>query len=34
MNEVREGFECGVILDGFDDFAEGDILEMYSSERV
>jgi len=34
VNEVREGFECGVILDGFDDFAEGDILEMYSSERV
>jgi translation initiation factor IF-2 len=34
VNEVREGFECGIILDGFDDVAEGDILEMYSSERV
>jgi translation initiation factor IF-2 len=34
VNEVREGFECGIILDGFDDFAEGDILEMYSTERV
>ncbi len=34
VNEVREGFECGIILDGFDDVAEGDIFEMYSSERV
>ena len=34
VNEVREGFECGIILDGFDDFTEGDIMEMYSSERV
>jgi translation initiation factor IF-2 len=34
VNEVREGFECGIILDGFDDVAEGDVLEMYSSERV
>ena len=34
VNEVREGFECGIILDGFDDFAEGDVLEMFSSERV
>jgi translation initiation factor IF-2 len=34
VNEVREGFECGIILDGFDEVAEGDILEMYSSERV
>jgi translation initiation factor IF-2 len=34
VNEVREGFECGIILDGYDDVAEGDIFEMYSSERV
>jgi translation initiation factor IF-2 len=34
VNEVREGFECGIILDGFDEVAEADILEMYSSERV
>ena len=34
VNEVREGFECGIILDGFDDVAEGDIFEMYSTERV
>jgi translation initiation factor IF-2 len=34
VNEVREGFECGIALDGFDDIAEGDRLEMFSSERV
>ena len=34
VNEVREGFECGILLDGYDDIAEGDTMEMYSSERV
>jgi len=34
VNEVREGFECGILLDGWDDIAEGDTMEMYSSERV
>jgi translation initiation factor IF-2 len=34
VNEVREGFECGLILDGFDDVEVGDVLETYSSERV
>jgi translation initiation factor IF-2 len=34
VNEVREGFECGILLDGFDDIAEGDTIEFFSSERV
>ncbi|MDQ3811586.1 MAG: translation initiation factor IF-2, partial [Chloroflexota bacterium] len=34
VNEVREGFECGILLDGWDDLLEGDTLEMFSSERV
>jgi translation initiation factor IF-2 len=34
VNEVREGFECGILLDGFDEIAEGDVLEFFSSERV
>jgi len=34
VNEVREGFECGILLDGFDDVAEGDTFEFFSSERV
>ncbi|MBC8249745.1 MAG: translation initiation factor IF-2, partial [Anaerolineales bacterium] len=31
--EVREGFECGVGLEGFRDFEEGDIIEFYKKER-
>ncbi len=34
VNEVREGFECGVGLKGFSDFQEGDILESYVIEMV
>ena len=34
VNEVREGFECGIALDGWDDLAEGDTLEAFTSERV
>jgi translation initiation factor IF-2 len=34
VNEVREGFECGILLDGWDDVAEGDIMEMFTTERV
>ncbi len=34
VNEVLEGFECGVGLKGFSDFKEGDILESYVIEMV
>jgi len=34
VNEVREGFECGVGLKGFSEFEEGDILESYVIELV
>ena len=34
VNEVREGFECGVGLKGFSSFEEGDILESYVIEMV
>jgi translation initiation factor IF-2 len=33
VKEVREGFECGVGLEGFRDFEEGDIIEFYKKER-
>ena len=33
VREVREGFECGVGLEGFRDFEEGDIIEFYRKER-
>ena len=34
VREVRSGFECGIGLDGFNDFQEGDLIEFYVSERV
>lgn len=33
-NEVREGQECGIVLDHFANFAEGDIIESYEIEKV
>ena len=34
VREVNVGFEGGLMLDGFNDFEEGDILEAHRSERV
>ena len=34
VNEVRAGMECGVRLDGFDDYLESDIIECYTVEKV
>ena len=34
VNEVRAGMECGVRLDGFDDYLETDIIECYTVEKV
>jgi translation initiation factor IF-2 len=33
VREVDSGYECGVTLDGFDDFEVGDVLEFFHSER-
>ena len=32
--EVREGFECGILLKGFNDIKDGDLLEAYKIEEV
>jgi translation initiation factor IF-2 len=32
--EVTEGFECGILLDGFNDVKEGDILEAFETREV
>jgi len=32
--EVAEGFECGILLDGFNDVKEGDVLEAYETRQV
>ncbi len=34
VREVRTGFECGIGLDGFHDFEEGDRIEFFVKERV
>lgn len=34
VREVATGYECGIGVDGFDDFKEGDIIEAYVKERV
>jgi len=32
--EVLEGFECGILLDGFNDVKEGDVLEAFETRQV
>jgi len=34
VREVAEGFECGILLDGFNDLREGDIFEVYETREV
>jgi translation initiation factor IF-2 len=34
VREVSEGFECGILLDGFNDVKEGDILEVYETREI
>jgi len=32
VQEVATGYECGIGLDGFNDFQEGDVIEFYTKE--
>jgi len=34
VTEVRSGYECGIGLEGFGDFEEGDVIEIYRMEQV
>ena len=34
VREVQQGFECGIGMESFNDFKEGDILECYTIEKV
>jgi translation initiation factor IF-2 len=32
--EVAEGFECGILLENFNDVKEGDILEAFETREI
>jgi translation initiation factor IF-2 len=34
VREVEEGFECGILLEGFNDVKEGDVLEVYETREI
>jgi translation initiation factor IF-2 len=34
VREVRAGFECGIALDGFNSFEEGDLIQAYRRQKV
>src|SRR5205823_4274051 len=34
VREVAEGFECGILLEGFNDVKEGDVLEVFETREV
>ena len=34
VKEVSAGYECGIVLDGFSDFQEGDIVECFELKEV
>ena len=33
-NNIAEGFERGILLEGFNDVKEGDVLEVYETRQV
>jgi translation initiation factor IF-2 len=34
VNEVRAGMECGICIEGYNDFQVGDVIESYTIEKV
>jgi translation initiation factor IF-2 len=34
VREIKEGFECGIVLKGYSDLEEGDVIEAYLSKSV
>jgi translation initiation factor IF-2 len=34
VREVTEGFECGILLDGFNDLREGDVFEVFETREI
>ena len=34
VSEVREGFECGMVIKGFNDIKEGDVIEAFEMVEI
>jgi translation initiation factor IF-2 len=34
VEEVEEGLECGIVLEGFADIKEGDVIELFETKRI
>jgi translation initiation factor IF-2 len=34
VQEVEEGLECGVVLEGYQDVKVGDVLELFETKQV
>ena len=34
VREVREGFECGISIEGYNDIKEGDLIESYRIDEI
>jgi len=34
VREVQTGYECGIVIEGFNEVQEGDILEAYGQQRI
>lgn len=34
VREVKEGFECGIVIEKFDDLKQGDILELFELKKI
>jgi translation initiation factor IF-2 len=34
VSEVKNGFECGISIQGFNDLQKGDIIEAFATEQV
>jgi translation initiation factor IF-2 len=33
-SEVREGFECGLVIRGYNDIKEGDVVEAFEMKEI